>query len=70
MFFSSVSQMEQRNGRVEYCWFSPTGLRNGRRIARTGVHLAGTAGEQFSREGHADAAVGTGYDGDCIVYVH
>jgi hypothetical protein len=47
-----------------------SGLRNGRRIARTGVHLAGTAGEQFSREGQAHAAVGTSYEGDGIVYVH
>ena len=47
-----------------------SGRRNGRRMARTGVHLAGTAGEQFAREGQADAAVGTGYEGDCIVSVH
>jgi hypothetical protein len=46
------------------------GLRNDRRIARTGVQLGSTAGEQFSPEGHADAAVGAGYKGDCIVYVH
>jgi hypothetical protein len=47
-----------------------SGLRNGRRIARNGVQLAGTAGAQLAREGDAAAAIGTGYECDCIVYPH
>ncbi|MNV62931.1 hypothetical protein D3C71_1555000 [compost metagenome] len=36
------------------------GHRDGGRVARCGVHLAGATGEQFARKTQADATIGTG----------
>ena len=47
-----------------------TGLGDGRGVTCAGVDLAGAAGEQLAREGQADAAIGTGDEGNSVFNLH
>ena len=47
-----------------------TRQRDGRRVARTGVDLAGTTRQQFACKCQADAAIGTGDESDGFFDFH